>query len=95
MFRRFENLAGIQADWDVNPYIHLTGGYDHFNIWTLDDTFSEADHSIDTVYVRPVREGLADGDGGPRMSPPATSRIPKGCLMTASACSSGPTSTGR
>jgi hypothetical protein len=53
VFRRFENLAGIQADWDMNALTHITVGYDHYNLWTIDNTFDEADHSIDTVYVRP------------------------------------------
>jgi hypothetical protein len=53
VFRRYENLAGIQADYDVTPEIHLTAGYNHYNLWVIGDTFSEASHSIDTVYLRP------------------------------------------
>jgi hypothetical protein len=54
VFRRYENLAGVQADWDMNAYTHLTVGYDHYNLWAIDDpAFSEASHSIDTVFVRP------------------------------------------
>jgi hypothetical protein len=52
-YRRFENLAGIQADYDLNPSVHLTAGYDHHNLWTHDQAFEALDRSIDTVYVRP------------------------------------------
>ena len=54
VFRRYENLAGIQADWDVNSITHLTVGYNHYNLWTIDTpAFDEASHSIDTIFVRP------------------------------------------
>jgi hypothetical protein len=52
-FRRYENLAGIQADWDVNDNVHLTVGYNHYNLWVIGNEFEEASHSIDTVFVRP------------------------------------------
>ena len=52
-FRRFENLAGIQADWDLNPVVHLAAGYNHYNLWAHDDVFRFEDRSIDTVYARP------------------------------------------
>lgn len=52
VFRRYENMAGIQADWDANEDTHLTIGYDHYNLWALDE-FKEASHSVDTVFVRP------------------------------------------
>jgi hypothetical protein len=55
VFRRYENLAGVQADYDMNSITHLTAGYDHYNLWAIDDpTFQEASHSIDTVYIRPA-----------------------------------------
>ena len=54
VFRRYENLAGIQADWDINSITHLTVGYDHYNLWAIDDpALEEASHSIDTVFIRP------------------------------------------
>ncbi len=52
-FRRFENLAGLQADWAVNPTVTVTGGYNHYNMWTHDKEFSSYDRSIDTLYLRP------------------------------------------
>jgi len=52
-FRRYENLAAIQADWDASPIIHLTVGYNHYNLWVIGSDFQEASHSIDTVFVRP------------------------------------------
>jgi hypothetical protein len=53
VFRRYENQVGAQADWDMNSLVHLTVGYDHYNLWVIGDTFAEASHSIDTVFVRP------------------------------------------
>lgn len=55
VFRRYENDAGIQADWDLNSITHATVGYDHYNLWAIDSTslFGEASHSIDTVFIRP------------------------------------------
>src|SRR5205823_5042537 len=53
-FRRFENLAGVQADWDMNPSVHLTGGYNHYNLWAHDTEFSSLDRAIDTIYARPA-----------------------------------------
>ena len=53
-FRRFENLAGLQADWSINPNLTLTGGYNHYNLWTHDKAFNSFDRSIDTLYIRPA-----------------------------------------
>jgi hypothetical protein len=52
-FRRYENLAAIQADWDMNPITHVTLGYNHYNLWVIGNDFAEASHSIDTVFLRP------------------------------------------
>ncbi len=53
VFRRYENDASIQADWDLNSVTHITLGYSHYNMWVLGDIFGEASHSIDTVFLRP------------------------------------------
>ena len=54
VFRRYENMAGIDANWDVNSITHLTVGYDHYNLWAIDDSaLDEASHAIDTIFVRP------------------------------------------
>jgi hypothetical protein len=54
-FRRFENSAGIQADWDINEFVTVTGGYEHYNIWSVDsEEFSSLDRAIDTIYLRPA-----------------------------------------
>ena len=38
----------------MNSLVHLTVGYDHYNLWVIGDTdLDEASHSIDTVFVRP------------------------------------------
>ncbi len=53
VYRRIENQVGIQADWAVNENWELTGGYDHYNLWTFDSEFSSLQRSIDTVYIKP------------------------------------------
>jgi hypothetical protein len=53
VFRRYENLASIQADWDMNPITHVTLGYNHYNLWVIGNEFTEASHAIDTVFLRP------------------------------------------
>jgi hypothetical protein len=60
VFRRYENLVGAQADWDMNSLVHFTLGYNHYNLWVIGNTFPEASHSIDTVFLRPsVKVGPA------------------------------------
>jgi hypothetical protein len=52
-YERYENQAGIQIDWPINEKTFLSVGYDHYNLWTTSDEFSDQDRSIDTVYIRP------------------------------------------
>lgn len=52
-YQRYENQAGIQADWQINQQLDLPIGYDHYNLWTKGDIFSDQDRSIDTIYARP------------------------------------------
>jgi opacity protein-like surface antigen len=52
-YRRFENLASIQADWQATESLKISTGYSHYNFWSRDDEFSQLDRAIDTVYVRP------------------------------------------
>jgi hypothetical protein len=52
-YKRYENQAGIQADWQVNQQFDLPIGYDHYNLRTKGDAFSDQDRSIDTIYARP------------------------------------------
>ena len=53
VYRRFENQVGIQADWAINEMLDLTGGYDHYNLWTIDNQFSSLERAIDTVFIKP------------------------------------------
>lgn len=53
VYRRFENLASIQLDWQATQSLKLSGGYSHYNFWSRDDEFSQLDRAIDTVYFRP------------------------------------------
>ncbi len=53
-FKRWENQAGIQVDWDLNAVI-LTAGYTHYNLWAMDDEeFSDQTRAVETVYLRPT-----------------------------------------
>ena len=52
-YRRWENQAGIQVDWDANQYTKISVGYDRYNIWTQEAQYSSIDHSIDTIFLRP------------------------------------------
>jgi hypothetical protein len=52
-YERYENQAGIEVDWPINEKTFLTFGYDHYNLWTTNDDFSDEDRSIDTVFLRP------------------------------------------
>lgn len=52
-YQRYENQAGIQADWQINQQLNLPVGYDHYNLWTKGDAFTDQDRAIDTIYARP------------------------------------------
>lgn len=52
-YRRFENQAGIQFDWAINPDWTLTAGYDHYNLWSFQNEFDQLTRAVDTIYVRP------------------------------------------
>ncbi len=52
-YRRWENQAGFEINWDATEYARVAVGYDRFDLWAKDDTFSSQDRSINTVFVRP------------------------------------------
>ncbi|MCE9608995.1 MAG: hypothetical protein K8R23_02085 [Chthoniobacter sp.] len=52
-YRRYENQVGLQADWAVNEKINLVLGYDHYNLWTVGNGFSQQDRAIDTIFFKP------------------------------------------
>ena len=54
VYRHFENQVGVQADWAINENFKVTGGYDHYNLWTFDQQFKSLEHSVDTLYVKPA-----------------------------------------
>ena len=53
-YRRWENQAGIQVDWDANQFTKISVGYDRYDLWTNDSAYSALDHSINTVFLRPA-----------------------------------------
>ena len=52
-FRRWENQAGIQVDWDANQYTKIAVGYDRYDLWTQEARYSSLDHGINTFFLRP------------------------------------------
>jgi hypothetical protein len=54
-YRRWENQAGLVADWAVNPGFTLTAGYDHYNLWAVDGgVFADQNRAIDTLLLKPT-----------------------------------------
>jgi len=53
-YARFENQAGIQLDYGMNPWTSISAGYDHYNLWTTADEFALQDRAIDTIFVKPA-----------------------------------------
>ncbi len=53
-YRRWENQAGIQVDWEANQYTKISVGFDRYDLWTSDPTYEAIDHSINTVFLRPA-----------------------------------------
>ncbi len=52
-YQRYENQAGLEVEWPINEKLTFTAGYDHYNLWSANDTFSSEDRSIDTLFIRP------------------------------------------
>jgi hypothetical protein len=56
-YDRWENQAGLDADWQVNQAVDVSVGYDHYNLWTTHDNveagFDLQDRSIDTILLKP------------------------------------------
>jgi opacity protein-like surface antigen len=53
-YRRAENQIGAEFDWAINQNTSLIWGFDHFNLWTLDDEFSADERAVETVFLRPA-----------------------------------------
>jgi opacity protein-like surface antigen len=53
-YERFENIASIQADWEINERWKLTVGYDHYNLWVTESEFESLERAVDTFYLRPA-----------------------------------------
>jgi len=62
IYARWENQAGLEGEWSINQAFKLTFGYDHYNLWTTQDTsgspsdaeFQLQDRAIDTIIVKPT-----------------------------------------
>lgn len=52
-YDRYENQVGVEATYDLNSGAGASAGYDHYNLWTKGDTFSDEDRAIDTVFIKP------------------------------------------
>ena len=58
-YKRYENQAGMHLEWAVNDKLTLAGGYDHANLWTVGDSFSQQDRSLDTIFFKPASRASA------------------------------------
>jgi hypothetical protein len=52
-FRRWENQAGIQVDWDANQYTKIAVGYDRYDLWARDEFYAATEQGINTIFLRP------------------------------------------
>jgi hypothetical protein len=52
-YRRWENQAGIQVDWDASQYTKVSVGYDRYDIWAHEAVYESIDHGINTIFLRP------------------------------------------
>lgn len=52
-YRRWENQAGFQVDWDANETTRVSVGYDRYDLWAKDEIFKSQDRSLDTIFLRP------------------------------------------
>ena len=52
-FKRYENQAGIQVDWDASQYTKISVGYDRYDLWAKDEFYKDQDHGINTFFLRP------------------------------------------
>ena len=66
-FKRWENQAGFEIDWDATEYARVSVGFDRFDQWAKDDSFASQDRSINTVFLRPsvdINPSLTAGING-------------------------------
>lgn len=52
-FRRWENQAGFEVDWDANEYTRIAVGYDRYDLWAKDEIYKSQDRAINTIYIKP------------------------------------------
>ncbi len=53
-YRYWESQAGLELEWAMNDKVTITGGYDHYNLWTDGDDFTLQDRAIDTIFIKPA-----------------------------------------
>lgn len=52
-FRRYENQAGVQVDWDANQYTKIAVGYDRYDLWVRDEFYAAQEQGINTFFLKP------------------------------------------
>ena len=52
-YKRWENQAGIQVDWEANQYTKISVGYDRYDLWARDKFYDSQDRGINTIFLRP------------------------------------------
>jgi hypothetical protein len=53
VYRRWENQAGLQVDWDANQYTKIAVGYDRYDLWVRDSYYADLEQGINTFFLRP------------------------------------------
>ncbi len=52
-YGRYENQAGVEVEWNASEKLRVNVGYDHYNLWTTENAFSDQDRAIDTFFLKP------------------------------------------
>jgi hypothetical protein len=55
-YRRAENRVELMTTWAANDSVKVSGGYDHYDLRTMDDEFSSEDRAMDTFFFRPCSQ---------------------------------------
>lgn len=55
-FRRWENQAGFEIDWEASEYTRLAVGFDRYDLWADDPAYESQDRTINTVFFRPSHQ---------------------------------------
>ncbi len=55
-YRRWENQAGFEIDWEASEYTRFAVGFDRYDLWADDPIYESQDRTINTVFFRPSHQ---------------------------------------